>query len=154
MNRLLSSVFLGATLAFGASMTVERCAGFAAPRVVVDQEQRRKKCTAIIAHAGVVIAIRRTGASTVVTSTATVNPASLFAWESATVAIIATGTTAAAPIGAEHLKSGTAPALRSRQSSAHSRGLLTQINEPRLVAFGDDQHRPLRLWIGHPLSDG
>ena len=81
-----------------------------------------KSGTAPIAHAGVVIAIRRTGASTVVTSTATVNPASLFAWESATVAIIATGTTAVAPIGAEHLKSGTAPAFVSIVKLAHRVG--------------------------------
>jgi hypothetical protein len=98
----------------------ECCAGFAICGNARDDEQRRK-CTAIIAHAGVVTAIRRTAASTVVTCTATAHPASLFAWESATGAIIATGTTAAAPIGAEHLKSGTAPALRSRQSSATDR---------------------------------
>ena len=85
-----------------------------------------------------VTAIRRTAASTVVTTTATASPASLFAWASATVAIIAetdtTGMAAAAMTGVEHLKSGIAPALFLYELNADL--------EPRSGAPAQDQPCP------------
>jgi len=128
MNRLLSSVFLGATLAFGASMTASAAPVSPPPASssIKSNVEKSARLSSLMPEWSPPYGARPRPLWSLLPRQRTRHHSR------ATVAIIATGTTAAAPIGAEDLKSGTAPALRSRQSSAHSRGLLTQINEPRL----------------------